>query len=72
MRVRNLHLSVATNRLALGDITRSLLVKHLHVGQSSLLEFLGQIDLVWDAQSVPDISEFYTICQFVNERTETQ
>lgn len=60
MRVRNLHLSVATNRLALRDVTRTLLVKHLHVSQSSLLEFLGQIDLIWDAQSVPDIPELYT------------
>ena len=60
MCVGDLHLAVATDGLTLGDLAGTLLIEHLHMGQSGLLQFLWQINLVRDAQTVPDISEFYS------------
>jgi len=61
MCVCDLHLSVPTNRFAFGHVSRTLLVVHLHVCETGILEFLGQISHTGDNQAVPDCSEFYTI-----------
>ena len=57
MCVCDLHLSVSADWLTLRHLAWPLLVKDLHMSQSSLLKFLGQIDLIRDTQTVPDLAE---------------